>query len=175
MTTISIILHYSYLVYQVTLPNGLTAVGTGGTKKVSKHNAARAMLDILEGRASAVTEEVSQSITDGLKALRGDQEKSSGTKTFKPQFVCKKSEQEYLESQQKHQEEIIKQSLEYGPLGVKLWFSGDSKIKEITSETSTPSPTSQLEPNRAPSEPFNDKGQFFIKGMCGKLDLLLCL
>ena len=38
------------------LPNGLTAVGTGGTKKVSKHNAARAMLDILEGRAAAKLE-----------------------------------------------------------------------------------------------------------------------
>ena len=156
----------------MTLPNGLKAVGTGGTKKVSKHNAARAMLDILEGRASAVTEEVSQSITDGLKALRGDQEKSPGTKTFKPQFVCKQSEQEYLESQKKHQEEIIKQSLEYGPLGVKLWFSGDSKIKEITSDPSTSSPSSQLQPNRAPSEPFNtdddrfsaNKGQFFISG-----------
>ena len=143
---------------------------------MSKHNAARAMLDILEGRASAVTEEVSQSITDGLKALRGDQEKSPspGPKTFKPQFICKQSEQEYLDSQKKHQEEIIKQSLEYGPLGVKLWFSGDSKIKEITSETSTASPSSQLQPNRAPSEPFNtdddrfgnvNKGQFFIKGL----------
>ena len=139
---------------------------------MSKHNAARAMLDILEGRASSVTEEVSQSITDGLKALRGDQEKSPGTKTFKPQFICKPSEQEYIESQKKHQEEIIKQSLEYGPLGVKLWFSGDSKIKEITSDTSTPSPSSQIQPNRAPSEPFNtdddrfgaSKGQFFIRG-----------
>ena len=70
------------------LPNGLTAVGSGPTKKVSKHNAARAMLDILEGRTSAVTEEVSQSITEGLKALRGDQQgETSGTKTFKPQLV----------------------------------------------------------------------------------------
>ena len=153
----------------------MTAIGTGGTKKVSKHNAARAMLDILEGRASAVTEEVSQSITDGLKALRGGEvkEEEQRTKTFKPQFVCKQSEQEYLASQKKHQEEIIKQSLEYGPLGVKLWFSGDSKIKEITSDTSTASSSGQTAPNRAPSEPFStdddrfenvSKGQFFIKG-----------
>jgi len=177
--------HSRLFTMQVTLPNGLSAVGTGGTKKLSKHNAARAMLDILEGRAAAVTEEVSQSITDGLKALRGEQngqDKSSGCKTFKPQFVCKQSEQEYLESQQKHQEEIIKQSLEYGPLGVKLWFSGDSKIKEITSDSTTLTPSSssssssnssQAKPNRAPSEPFNtdddrfenvSKGQFFIKG-----------
>ena len=64
-------------------------MGSGATKKLSKHNAARAMLDILDGRAAAVTEQVSddnsddetcyhdldqvsQSITDGLKALRGD-------------------------------------------------------------------------------------------------------
>lgn len=158
------------------LPNGLTAVGSGPTKKVSKHNAARAMLDILEGRTSAVTEEVSQSITEGLKALRGDQQgETSGTKTFKPQFVCKQSEQEYLESQKKHQEEILKQSIEYGPLGVKLWFTGDSKIKEITFDTSpaTSASSSLTQPNRAPSEPFNtdddrfekvNKGQFFIKG-----------
>ena len=33
-------------------------MGSGATKKLSKHNAARAMLDILDGRAAAVTEQV---------------------------------------------------------------------------------------------------------------------
>ena len=44
---------------QVTLPNGLQAVGSGATKKLAKHDAARAMLDIMDGRAAAVTEKVS--------------------------------------------------------------------------------------------------------------------
>ena len=58
---------------KVKLPNGMTAIETGGTKKSSKHNAAWAMLllDILEGRTSAVAEEVSQSITAGWETLRG--------------------------------------------------------------------------------------------------------
>jgi len=163
--------HSRFFTTQVTLPNGLQAVGTGSTKKLSKHNAARAMLDILDGRAAAVTEQVSQSITDGLKALRGDngeEEKSekSGGKTFKPQFVCKKSEQEFLENQKKHQQEILQQSIEYGPLGVKLWFTGENKDKEISCSR---------EPNRPPPDPIfsptdderlecSAKGQFFIKG-----------
>ena len=61
----------------------------------------------------------------------------------------------------------MKQSIEYGPLGVKLWFTGDSKNKEVTC----------TEPNRPPPDtnmycpPSDDdrlecvaKGQFFIKG-----------
>jgi len=175
--------HSRFFTTQVTLPNGLQAVGTGSTKKLSKHNAARAMLDILDGRAAAVTEKVSQSITDGLKALRGDhgeeeenseksgssdsrEQSNHGGKTFKPQFVCKKSEQEFLENQKKHQQEILQQSIEYGPLGVKLWFTGENKDKEISCSR---------EPNRPPPDPIFSptdderlecvaKGQFFIKG-----------
>ena len=93
----------------------------------------------------------------------------SGPKTFKPGFVCKQSEQEFLENQRKHQDEILKQSIEYGPLGVKLWFTGDSKEKEINCSSAT------TEPNRPPPDPIftitDDerlecvaKGQFFIKG-----------
>ena len=90
-----------------------------------------------------------------------------GAKTFKPQYVYKQSEQDFLDNQKKHQEEILKQSIEYGPLGVKLWFTGDSKNKEVTC----------TEPNRPPPDtnmycpPSDDdrlecvaKGQFFIKG-----------
>ena len=44
--------------FQVTLPNGTQAVGTGATKKLAKHSSARAMLDILDGRAAAVTDKV---------------------------------------------------------------------------------------------------------------------
>ena len=85
------------VIMQVTLPNGLQAVGSGATKKLAKHDAARAMLDIMDGRAAAVTEkvsvgwcvcclsvvtlimvQVSQSITDGLKALRGDKDSGPG-------------------------------------------------------------------------------------------------
>ena len=85
------------VIIQVTLPNGLQAVGSGATKKLAKHDAARAMLDIMDGRAAAVTEkvsvgwcvcclsvvtlimvQVSQSITDGLKALRGDKDSGPG-------------------------------------------------------------------------------------------------
>ena len=47
------------VIMQVTLPNGLQAVGSGATKKLAKHDAARAMLDIMDGRAAAVTEKVS--------------------------------------------------------------------------------------------------------------------
>ena len=92
-------------------------------------------------------------------------------KTFKPKYVVKQSEQEFLENQKKHQDEILKQSLEYGPLGVKLWFTGDSKDKEITCSSAG------QQPNRAPPDnsfqPVNNaderlecvaKGQFFIKG-----------
>jgi len=32
------------------MPNGLMAIGTGANKKTAKHNAARGMLDILDGR-----------------------------------------------------------------------------------------------------------------------------
>jgi len=42
----------------VTLPNGLQASGFGPTKKLSKHNSARAMLDILDGKTAAVAEQV---------------------------------------------------------------------------------------------------------------------
>ena len=64
----------------------------------------------------------------------------SGPKTFKPGFVCKQSEQEFLDNQKKHQDEILKQSIEYGPLGVKLWFTGDSKDKEINCNSANPEP-----------------------------------
>ena len=44
--------------FQCTLPNGVQAVGTGATKKLAKHSAARGMLDVLDGRAAAVTDKV---------------------------------------------------------------------------------------------------------------------
>jgi hypothetical protein len=34
----------------VSLPNGLVAIGNAANKKTAKHNAARGMLDILDGR-----------------------------------------------------------------------------------------------------------------------------
>ena len=64
------------------------------------------------------------------------------------QFGYNKLESDYAENQRKHQEEILKQSLEYGPLGVKLWFTGDSK--EIP--TSSSSSSGAQEPNRAPPD-----------------------
>lgn len=65
------------------------------------------------------------------------------------QFGYNKSDSDYAENQRKHQEEILKQSLEYGPLGVKLWFTGDSK--EVTTTTSSSTSGAQ-EPNRAPPD-----------------------
>ena len=68
-----------------------------------------------------------------------------GAKTFKPQYVYKQSEQDFLDNQKKHQEEILKQSIEYGPLGVKLWFTGDSKNKDVTcTEPNRPPPDTNL-------------------------------
>jgi len=133
---------------QVSLPNGLTAIGTAPSKKAAKHNSARAMLDILEGRASNVSSEVSQSITDGLKALRGDTgaPSSPGHKTFKPKMIMNENQMRFLANQNKQQEELLKQQLQYGPLGVKLWFGGEGKGKDIGASV-------QDEPNRGPPEP----------------------
>ena len=86
--------------------------------------------------------------------------------------MCKPSEQEYLESQKKHQEEVLKQSIEYGPLGVKLWFTGESKNKEIQCTPSSSTNPYNPEPNQPPDwQDHADermegitKGQFFIKG-----------
>jgi len=196
--------HHRLYTMQVTLPNSVQAVGTGATKKLAKHNAARGMLDVLDGRAAAVTDKVSQSITDGLKALRGDgdskdKERDSGRSSDRdrgrdsrdtesesgdkyggakpwldrPKYGQSQAESDYAENQKKHQEEILKQSLEYGPLGVKLWFTGDSKEVGTTSSASS----GAQEPNRAPPDnsfqPIENaderlecvaKGQFFIKG-----------
>jgi len=160
--------HARMYTMQVTLPNGFVAVGTAPTKKTAKHNAARGMLDILEGRASNVSSEVSQSISDGLKALRGNSstpKKSFGPKTFSPQLVVNENQMRFLQNQKKHHEELLKQQLQYGPLGVKLWFSGpNSDSREAAIEKV---------PNRAPPEavgPTDDErlekiqeGEFFIK------------
>ena len=69
-----------------------------------------------------------------------------GADTFK-QFGYNKSDSDYAEKQKKHQDEILKQSLEYGPLGVKLWFTGDSK--EIPTSTSS---LGAQEPNKPPPD-----------------------
>jgi len=140
--------HARMFTMQVSLPNGLTAIGTAPSKKAAKHNSARAMLDILDGRASSVSSEVSQSITDGLKALRGDTgSPSPGPKTFKPKVIMNENQMRFLAKQNKQQEELLKQQLQYGPLGVKLWFSGDDKGKDIGGGSV------QDEPNRGPPEP----------------------
>ena len=71
----------------------------------------------------------------------------------------------FLQNQKKHHEELLKQQLQYGPLGVKLWFSGpNSDSKEAAIEKV---------PNRAPPElvgPTDDErlekiqeGKFYIK------------
>jgi len=142
--------HARMFTMQVSLPNGLMAVGSAAQKKTAKHNAARGMLDILDGRASNVSTEVSQSITEGLKALRGDIPSpgpSPGHKTFKPKLIMNENQMRFMENQKKHQEDLLKQQLQYGPLGVKLWFSGDDKNKE------TAGGLIQEKPNRAPPEP----------------------
>jgi len=64
--------HAKEFTIRVTLPNGLKVDGTANTKKIAKHNAARAMLDILDGRAKAINDDVRESIDLGLKALRGE-------------------------------------------------------------------------------------------------------
>jgi len=142
--------HARLFTMQVSLPNGLMAIGSAAQKKTAKHNAARGMLDILDGRASNVSTEVSQSITEGLKALRGDIPSpgpSPGHKTFKPKLIMNENQMRFMENQKKHQEDLLKQQLQYGPLGVKLWFSGDDKNKE------TAGGRIQEKPNRAPPEP----------------------
>eukprot|EP00092_Neocalanus_flemingeri_P028932 GFUD01031415.1.p1 GENE.GFUD01031415.1~~GFUD01031415.1.p1 ORF type:complete len:633 (+),score=147.08 GFUD01031415.1:135-2033(+) len=143
--------HARLFTMQVTLPNGLMAMGTGANKKTAKHNAARGMLDIVDGRANHVSNEVSQSITDGLKALRGNPSApipgSTGHKTFKPKLILNENQQMFIENQKKHQEELLRQQLQYGPLGVKLWFSAEDKSKDIGGSNV------QEEPNRAPPEP----------------------
>ena len=95
-------------------------------------------------RASNVSSEVSQSITDGLKALRGDNDAPSpGHKTFKPKMIMNENQMRFLAKQNKQQEELIKQQLQYGPLGVKLWFGGSKDTGGSV----------QDEPNRGPPEP----------------------
>ena len=66
----------------------------------------------------------------------------------RPKYGHSQSESDYAETQAKHQEAILKQSLEYGPLGVKLWFTGDSKEVGTTSSASS----GVQEPNRAPPD-----------------------
>jgi len=141
--------HARMFTMQVSLPNGLLATGIAPNKKAAKHNSARAMLDILDGRASSVSTEVSQSITDGLKALRGDTEAPSpGHKTFRPKMVMNENQMRFLANQKKQQEELLKQQLQYGPLGVKLWFGGEDKEGKDGGGASI-----QEEPNRGPPEP----------------------
>jgi len=160
--------HARLFTMQVSLPNGLVAIGNAANKKTAKHNAARGMLDILDGRASNVSSEVSQSITDGLKALRGDRPSpgpSSGHKTFTPKLIMNENQMRFIQNQKKQQEELLKQQLQYGPLGVKLWFS--EKNVDLGG------PSIQEEPNRAPPEPAGPtddeklekahQSEFFIK------------
>lgn len=142
--------HARLFTMQVSLPNGLVAIGNAANKKTAKHNAARGILDILDGRASNVSSEVSQSITDGLKALRGDRPApgpSPGHKTFQPKLIMNENQMRFIQNQKKQQEELLKQQLQYGPLGVKLWFSGEEKNIDLGG------PSIQEEPNRAPPEP----------------------
>lgn len=54
----------------VTLWDGAQCRGEGSNKKVAKRNAAKLMLDVLDGRAKIVSDEVSQAIDQGLKQLR---------------------------------------------------------------------------------------------------------
>ena len=53
-----------------------------------------------------------------------------------------------VEAQRKHQVELIKQQCEYGPLGVKLWFSKEESSKVDSDEEETEA----SKPNRAPEE-----------------------
>jgi len=62
--------HNKEFITRVTLGDGLKVEATASTKKLSKHNAAKAMLDILDGKAKAINDEVIDSIDVGLKALR---------------------------------------------------------------------------------------------------------
>ncbi len=58
--------------------DGLKSQGCGNTKKIAKQNAARHMLDVLDGRAKAINDDVLESIDMGLKALRGGGDKDAG-------------------------------------------------------------------------------------------------
>jgi len=145
----------------VSLPNGLVARGMATNKKKAKHEAARGMLDILDGNAQHVSSEVSQSISEGLRALRGEQGPglSSPAKTFRPAAVILSTEeQERVLRARQEQQELIRQQIQYGPLPVKLWFAGgDDESGRDATETI---------PNRAPVEPEEEKiltSEDFIK------------
>ena len=91
----------------------------------------------------------------------------SGADTDPTQSVFRQTEQMFIDNQKKHQvhislslilrnyidpllqEELLKQSLEYGPLGVKLWFTGDSKEAEVGGSCGS---SGGQEPNRAPPD-----------------------
>jgi len=99
-------------------------------------------------RASHVSTEVSQSITDGLKALRGGHPGPvAGHETFKPKLTLNENQKRLIDKQKKHQEELLRQQMQYGPLGVKLWFSGEDKNDKEAQ------PRSQEQPNRGLPEP----------------------
>eukprot|EP00088_Acartia_fossae_P040321 TRINITY_DN4199_c0_g1_i5.p1 TRINITY_DN4199_c0_g1~~TRINITY_DN4199_c0_g1_i5.p1 ORF type:complete len:767 (-),score=273.61 TRINITY_DN4199_c0_g1_i5:236-2536(-) len=68
-------------VTEVRLHGGLKATGTGITKKLAKQNAAKVMLDVLDGRAKAINDDVLESIDVGLKALRGGEGSSTANKS----------------------------------------------------------------------------------------------
>ena len=69
-----------------------------------------------------------------------------------------------LEAQRKHQRELIMQQCEYGPLGVKLWFSKEESAKPDSEEEEE---TAASKPNRAPEEDHvihhNDQPEFSRK------------
>ena len=84
--------------------------------------------------------------------------------TYQPQVSNLTQYERHLaivEARRQHQLELIKQQCEYGPLGVKLWFSKEesSKIDSDDEEAS--------KPNRAPEEDHvihhNDKPEFTRK------------
>ena len=80
--------------------------------------------------------------SDGPKALTYQPQAQSRYETQYERHLA------IVEAQRKHQAELIKQQCEYGPLGVKLWFTKEESAKvdsdEEDAETS--------KPNRAPEE-----------------------
>ena len=63
------------------LHGGLKATGTGINKKLAKQDAAKVMLDVLDGRAKAINDDVLESIDVGLKALRGGESSTTNKST----------------------------------------------------------------------------------------------
>ena len=86
--------------------------------------------------------------------------------TYQPQVSNLSQYERHLaivEARRQHQLELIKQQCEYGPLGVKLWFSKEESSKVDSDEEEAEA----SKPNRAPEEDHvihhNDKPEFTRK------------